>query len=138
MTDPKITQQAADLRRLAADLDPGPAAVDWTVLTADQDAGLRTELIKWIDTKLIPMYGEYLEQRLRECWRNHPAVRTEIGQLHAEWQRIFDRDEPLLAAALSFSDRLLPAAITRIAPLMSTCNPAKGCRITRQNRNGGL
>jgi len=136
MTDQAM--QAASLRRLADELDPGPAAVDWTRLTPDQDAELRTELIKWIETKLVPMYGEYLDQRLRGCWRNHPAVCTEIGQLHAEWSRIFDRDQPSLAGALSFSDRLLPAALGRIAPLMANCNRAQGCATARQPAISGL
>ena len=133
MAERTMAQQAADLRRLADELDEPAAAVDWTVLAPEAEAGLRDEIAAWITRKLQPMYGEYLDEQLRDCWPRHPSVCTELGQLYREWSRIFDRDKPLLPAALAFSDRLLPLALGRIGKLMTRCS--RKCRISERGHD---
>jgi hypothetical protein len=45
----------------------------------------------------------------------------ELGNIWAEWRRVYDRPRAGLAGALAWHDRWLPAALHRPAPLMLGC-----------------
>ena len=59
--------------------------------------------------------------RSKACWRNHPSAVWELSTLRAEWERIYNRPSPLLAAALTWLDRWLPGAMRRVAAVTKDC-----------------
>ena len=55
------------------------------------------------------------------CWRAHLPVVWELGDLWAEWRRVYDRKAPELAGALGWHGRWLPGALERVRRALSEC-----------------
>ena len=103
---------------LAGELDTGklnnPAAPRWDNLDQEQQAAQLAQLRAWVDGVLLRQYPEY---PLPGCWHAHRAALWELGNLYAEWLRIYAG--PLgadLEAALWFHERWLPGTIGRLNP----------------------
>jgi len=94
----------------------------WAGLTEEQYAGQLARLRAFVDEHLRIAYAEQVRGVLYDCWPNHREALWELGNLHAEWKRIYNRKRPLLDAALVWHDRWLPGALTRLKDVM------KGCR----------
>lgn len=63
------------------------------------------------------------------CWEAHPAALWELGNLHAEWQRIYaDPRGADLESALWFHERWLPGTIGRLNRAINS-DGAIGCRV---------
>jgi len=106
------------------------AAPNWLAL-AEDDAQYRVQraaLVKWVDGFLRPTYGC---QEIQDCWRYHARAIWELGNIWAEWCRIYDRDRPELAGALAWHDRWLPGALRRLEPVMLGCLTTCAERRTR-------
>jgi outer membrane murein-binding lipoprotein Lpp len=101
---------------LAAALDQGklkaPAAPDWDSLDqAERDAHLAA-LRDWVSGVLLVRYPEYT---FPGCWEHHPTALWELGNLHAEWKRIYASPRGAdLEAALWFHERWLPGTLGRL------------------------
>ena len=106
---------------LAAALDQGklkaPAAVDWEILTEAERAAQLAALREWVNGVLAARYPEYT---FPGCWEAHPAALWELGNLHAEWKRVYTSPQgPDLEAALWFHERWLPGTLGRLNKAIS-------------------
>ena len=97
---------------------------DWTSEDADE-AGWMAELRAWVDDVLVPEYGPL--PWLRPCWQAHRRTWWELSVLHAVWRNAYKRERPDLDAAITFTDRLLPNAQTRLTDYLDPCTKARGC-----------
>lgn len=105
-----------------------PVAPDWDSLDKDQRAAQLAALRDWVNRVLLGRYPEYT---FPGCWEHHPAALWELGNLRAEWQRIYcgPRGADLgadLEAALWFHERWLPGTLSRLNKAINT--DGSGCR----------
>lgn len=126
--------------RLPAAADHGrretPAAARWDTLDKEEYARQLAGLRDWVNGILRIQYPEYTdpeaegtEYRLPGCWEQHPAALWELGNLHAEWQRVYDSpDVAALGHALLFHDRWLPQTLRRLSRAI-TPDKNLGCRV---------
>ena len=125
------TAQLADLTSLAQliqdHLDAeeeravAQSAPVWVGLSQEEyDDQLRT-LTAFVDQHLRVAYRDYLDKALPDCWARHPAALWELGNLWAEWNRIYHRGQPSLTGALTWHDRWLPGVKGRLADIMQDC-----------------
>jgi hypothetical protein len=106
-------------------------APNWLTLATD-DAEYRkqfTALSEWVDGFLRPNYGC---QEIHDCWAHHTRAIWELGNIWAEWCRVYNRDRAELLGALAWHDRWLPGALRRLEPVMIGCVTA----CTQQRRRG--
>src|SRR5512142_981477 len=97
------------------------AAPVWVGLTQEKyDEQLR-KLTAFVDQHLRVAYRDYLDKVLHDCWAQHPAALWELGNLWAEWNRIYDRGQPSLTGALTWHDRWLPGVKSRLGDIMQDC-----------------
>jgi hypothetical protein len=99
----------------------GRAAPRWDDLDRDEHAAQLEQVRTFVDGLLLVAYGEYWRDVLRDCWPYHPAALWEIGNLWAEWHRVYDQKPPSLTGALNWHDRWMPAAKERLRPIMKGC-----------------
>lgn len=128
-------QLQARVITLSDGLDAGklkdPPVPRWDGLDqADEDAQLGA-LRDWVDGVLLVQYPEY---ELPGCWEHHRAALWELGNLHAEWQRIYDDSRGAdLDRALWFHERWLPGILSRLSRAINT---DAGCRKHGFGANG--
>lgn len=93
----------------------------WAGLSQEEyDEQLRM-LAAFVDQHLRVAYRDYLDAVLHDCWARHPAALWELGNLWAEWTRIYHREQPSLSGALAWHDRWLPGVKSRLADIMQGC-----------------
>jgi hypothetical protein len=119
----RLHEQVAELSRIVAGLcgegtPSRPAAPSWAGLDPEARAARLAALAAWVDGFLIP---NYRPEGLRSCWAAHMAAVWELSTLHAEWERIYDRKHPELAGALTWHDRWLPGAVSRLEKILKDC-----------------
>jgi hypothetical protein len=103
------------------------AAPVWSGLADSEYRDQLARLAVFVDEHLRVAYREYLRTVLYDCWPGHAAALWELGNLWAEWNRIYkDRERPDLAAALTWHDRWLPGVRARLKDTMQGCR-AGGC-----------
>lgn len=103
------------------------AAPVWSGLPDSEYRDQLARLTVFVDQHLRVAYREYLRTALHDCWPHHEAALWELGNLHAEWNRIYkDRERPDLAAALNWHDRWLPGVRSRLKDTMQSCRSG-GC-----------
>jgi hypothetical protein len=124
----ELPGQVGDLAALVTDLldNSGPvmAAPYWLGLSDTDYETELADLSEWVGKVLKPNYPAY-SRVIRECWPQHQEVVWELGNIRAEWRRIYERKRPELAGALNWHDRWLPGCLARIEPLMRACNAAR-------------
>ena len=124
----ELPAQVAELTELVTQLleDHGPLATApyWLGLSDDEYETELAELSEWVSKVLRPNYPAY-GKVIRPCWSNHQDAVWELGNLRAEWTRIYDRERPELAGALNWHDRWLPGVITRLEPVLRACTKAQ-------------
>lgn len=103
-------------KAMAGALDNGklkaPAAPRWDGLDREQLAAQLAQLRAWVNGVLLVQYPEYT---VPTCWEGHRAALWELGNLAAEWTRIYaDPRGADLEAALWFHERWLPGTIGRL------------------------
>ena len=87
------------------------------------------ELREWVDGFARRHYPGYMA-RLPRCWANHPEAVWELGNLRAEWQRVYgDEENRDLQGALAWHERWFPGVLSRLAASVK-CD-ATGCRMAR-------
>lgn len=125
---PLLVQEMAALKRMLQghieaeeERATSQCAPRWDGLTADEYRQQLGQLAEFVDGHLRIAYGDYWRTELRACWPNHPPALYELGNLAAEWRRIYDREHPILDGALNFHDRWMPGARTRLKPVMAGC-----------------
>ena len=119
----KLHEQVAALARTVAALaEEGPApritAPNWTAMDEAERAEQLAALAAWTDGFLRLNYPHALT---RPCWASHAAAVWELSTLRAEWQRVYDRKHPDLAAALTWHDRWLPGVASRLEKILGDC-----------------
>ena len=114
------------LEKSGSDAD-GPVyeAPDWTSEDGDDQTQWFGELRQWVDEVLVREYGPL--PWLRPCWQAHRRTWWELSILQAMWLNAYKRDRVDLDAAITFTDRLLPGAQTRLNDYLSPCGGARGC-----------
>jgi hypothetical protein len=113
-----LTAELARLAELVSDEVEGQMAPYWLEYSDEEYAEALAELAEWVTNVLVPNYGT---PGLKPCWRNHPPAVWELSTMRAEWERIYNRKSPLLAAALTWLDRWLPGAMRRVAAVTKDC-----------------
>jgi len=131
-----LTQRVRALVAAVEERDTQAPAPVWSGLTAaEHDAQFR-QLAVFVDQHLRVTYGDYLEEVLHACWPQHPGALWELGNLHAEWDRVYRGQRPSLAGALTWHDRWLPGVRSRLAVTMRDCQENR-CRLQRPQVPGG-
>jgi hypothetical protein len=98
----------------------------WTGLDDTERAARLADLTRWVNGVLAVNYPHAAP---RTCWASHPAAVWELGNLHAEWCRIYTRKHPPLADALTWHDRWLPNVTGRVGTILKDCKG--GCDLAR-------
>jgi len=125
----QLKQKVERLEKRTGDATgPIEAPPDWTSEDADEQAGWMAGLRAWVEDVLVPEYGPL--PWLRPCWEVHRRCWWELSVLRAVWLNAYKRERPDLDAAITFTDRLLPNAQTRLNDYLSPCGGARGC-VTR-------
>lgn len=132
----QLQEQVAGMAQtLASALDTGklkaPPGPRWDGLDQDQEAAQLAQLRAWVNGVLLLQYPEY---KFPDCWEGHRAAWWELGNLAAEWTRIYaDPRGADLEAAMWFHERWLPGTIGR---LNRAINPDGGVLSCRQHGSG--
>jgi hypothetical protein len=127
----KLAEKVDGLTTTLADtLDRGklktPAAPRWDDLDQEQEAAQLATLREWVSGFLR---GQYPEYTLPGCWEAHRTALWELGNLRAEWQRVYADPRGVdLEAALWFHERWLPGAVSRLNRAINS-DGAIGCHV---------
>ncbi len=85
-------------------------------------------LVLWLDSVLIPQYGEALgglhrqvKEPLPSCWPQHRAVANELWTLYQMWLLAYESPEGKVRDAADWHDRWLPGAIDRMQDVFTRC-----------------
>jgi len=108
------------------------AAPVWASLSPEEFRAQLDHVGEWVDSHLRVVYAAYWRDALRDCWRHHPEALYELGNLWAEWNRIYDRSQPSLTGALNWHDRWMPGARLRLQEVMAGCRIG-GCAMRPGN-----
>jgi hypothetical protein len=99
----------------------GSAPIFWYELDGDDLTAQMHALEDWVNGVLRPGHPVYVKG-IMPCWAEHPEALWELGNLWQEWRRIYaNADKRDLDGALTWHDRLLPGALARLSPVMSSC-----------------
>lgn len=93
----------------------------WASLSPEEFAAQRDRVGEWVNNHLRVVYNAYWRDILRDCWARHPEALYELGNLWAEWNRVYDRGQPSLTGALNWHDRWMPGARARLREVMASC-----------------
>ncbi len=102
----------------------GPPAPRWDRLPDPARREQLQHLRAWVDGILQPAYCANGAYHIAPCWANHEGALWELGNLAAQWRRIYDRERPNLPLALEFFDRWLPSVMRHLADMTTHCTPA--------------
>ena len=106
---------------LSADEARSPAAWFWLTMTDQERRDKHSELLDWVESVLRKQYPDYLADRIRPCWPNHPEARWELACLYQLWSAAYLADRPTARDAADWHDRWSPGAIHRLTRVMSQC-----------------
>jgi hypothetical protein len=93
----------------------------WASLPKEDFQAQLAQVGEWVEDHLRIVYAAYWRDVLRDCWHHHPEALHELGNLWAEWNRIYDRDHPSLTGALNWHDRWAPGVRARLREVMAGC-----------------
>jgi hypothetical protein len=82
------------------------------------------ELLDWVESVLRGQYPDYLADRIRPCWPNHPEARWELACLYQLWSLAYLVKRPAPRNAADWHDRWSPGVIRRLSEVMSRCEGA--------------
>lgn len=100
----------------------GPPSPNWDTMGADERARCLAALTKWVRRVLVPGWVTAGGFALADCWAQHEQALWELGALHTQYRRIYERPRPQAALALELHDRWIPGALRRIADATRNCN----------------
>jgi hypothetical protein len=106
---------------LAAEQARSPAAWFWLTMTDQERHDKHSELLDWVETVLRQQYPDYLANRIRPCWPNHPEARWELAWLYQLWSAVYLANRPMSKDAADWHDRWSPGVIHRLTSVMSQC-----------------
>jgi len=109
------------LTTLTAGEERSPAAWFWLTMTDQERRDKHSELLDWVETVLRKQYPDYLADRIRPCWPNHPEARWELAWLYQLWSAAYLADRPTQRDAADWHDRWSPGVIHRLTAVMSQC-----------------
>ena len=121
-----LAAKLAELAELLVDEASAAVAPYWLDYSDEEYRDKLAELAEWVSNVLLPNYDVPV---LRPCWQGHMQAVWELSTLRAEWERIYVRKNPLLAAALVWDDRWLPGVIRRLGPIMKDCTANRCVRV---------
>ena len=124
-----VIDDVAQLRRqvhqiltvLTAEEERSPAAWFWLTMTDNERRDKHSELLDWVESVLRKQYPDYLADRIRPCWPNHPEARWELACLYQLWSAAYLADRPTPRDAADWHDRWSPGVIHRLTGVMSQC-----------------
>ena len=124
-----VIDDVAQLRRqvhqiltvLTAEEERSPAAWFWLTMTDQERRDKHSELLDWVESVLRKQYPDYLADRIRPCWPNHPEARWELACLYQLWSAAYLADRPTPRDAADWHDRWSPGVIRRLTGVMSQC-----------------
>ena len=116
----KLAQTVADA--LDAASPAGPASPNWDQLKGADRAAALGLLRKWVHRVLIPGYVVRGAFTLADCWERHEQALWELGALHTQWRKIYERPKPPAGLALEWNDRWVPGVMRRIDDATGGCN----------------
>ena len=124
-----VIDDVAQLRRqvhqiltvLTAEEERSPAAWFWLTMTDQERRDKHSELLDWVESVLRKQYPDYLADRIRPCWPNHPEARWELACLYQLWSAAYLADRPTPRDAADWHDRWSPGVIHRLTGVMSQC-----------------
>lgn len=119
----KLHEQVAALGAQIAEMlsggTPGrPVVPNWATMTKDEHAAAVADLGEWYTGFLL---ASYPHTPSAPCWDRHPDALWELSTLRAEWQRVYDRNNPELAGAIAFHQQLLPGVSGRLVAIFANC-----------------
>lgn len=128
----KVTQLAAAVPTPASPQQPDQQRVDarpWAALVQEGygEGTPFADLCAWIESVLIPQYGEYLALpageagTLPRCWPKHPAACNELWTLYLLWDNAFANEETGPREAGDWHDRWLPGILERLKQVFKGC-----------------
>jgi len=101
----------------------------WWCVSQPEARAMLAELCEWVEGHARRYYPGYMT-RLPQCWANHPEAVWELGNLRAEWERIYgDPEARDLQGALVWHDKWFPDVLSRLAAAIR-CD-ATGCQMVR-------
>jgi hypothetical protein len=112
----------------------GPPAPRWDRLPPADRAKQLAALRAWVDGILQPAYCANGAWTLAACWPNHEGALWELGNLAAQWRRIYDRERPNLPLALEFFDRWLPSVMRHLGDMTAQCTPRCAAEAPRRRQ----
>jgi len=108
----------------------------WDGLTREVYDEQLARLAEWVDEHLRVAYRDYLGKTIHDCWPHHLAALWELGNLWAEWNRIYDAGQPSLTGALAWHDRWLPGVKSRLTEIMEGCREDRCSKAAPARLNG--
>jgi hypothetical protein len=105
--------------------DDQPATWFWLTMPEPEREEKLAELADWVETALRTQYPDYLTNRIRPCWSNHPEARWELAWLYQLWSAAYLGDRPVPKDAADWHDRWLPGVVHRLTAVMRHCE--EGC-----------
>ena len=114
---------------LAAEQERSPAAWFWLTMTDQERHDKHSELLDWVETVLRKQYPDYLANRIRPCWPNHPEAKWELACLYQLWSAAYLTDRPTPKDAADWHDRWSPGVMHRLTGVMTQCEG--GCAPTQ-------
>ena len=117
---------------LTAEEERSPAAWFWLTMTDQERRDKHSELLDWVESVLRKQYPDYLADRIRPCWPNHPEARWELACLYQLWSAAYLADRPTPRDAADWHDRWSPGVIHRLTGVMSQC---EGTCVRRPSMN---
>ena len=106
---------------LTAEEERSPAAWFWLAMTDQERRDKHSELLDWVESVLRKQYPDYLAERIRPCWPNHPEAKWELACLYQLWSAAYLADRPPPRDAADWHDRWSPGVIRRLTSVMSQC-----------------
>jgi hypothetical protein len=106
---------------LAAEQERSPAAWFWLTMTDQERHDKHSELLDWVESVLRKQYPDYLANRIRPCWPNHPEAKWELACLYQLWSAAYLTDRPTPKDAADWHDRWSPGVIRRLTDVMRQC-----------------
>ena len=120
-----LRSQVEQILVLLAEQDArSPAAWFWLTMTEQERIEKHGELLDWVESVLRRQYPDYLADRIRPCWPNHPEARWELACLYQLWSLAYLVKRPAPRDAADWHDRWSPGVIRRLSEVMRRCEGA--------------